>query len=107
MSLALQRPAPRYSAASCNLPDGWVGVAMLHRVRFDCSCLAILIGFVFTGLGLGGCTSGMKSPPTLSSLQVTPANPSLTEGSQQQFTATGTFSDGSTQDLTKTVRWSS
>src|SRR5216684_608513 len=70
---------------------------MLQRVRFDGSFLAILFAFTFTVLGLGGCGSGMSTPPpTLVSLQVTPANPSVAEGSQQQFTATGTFRDGRT-----------
>src|SRR5260370_2822445 len=78
---------------------------MLQRVRFDCSFLAILLALTLTTLGLGGCTSGSR--PALSTLRVTPSNASITEGSQQQFTATGTFSDGSAQDLTKTVRWSS
>jgi hypothetical protein len=45
--------------------------------------------------------------PQLSSIAVTPANPSLTKGKTQQFTATGTFSDGSTQNLTSTAAWSS
>src|SRR5258708_7736768 len=80
-------------------------VAMAKRIRFDYSFPAILFAFTFTALGLGGCSSGKSL--TLSSLQVTPANASVAEGSQQQFTATGTFSDGSTQDLTKNVRWSS
>src|SRR5260370_30505395 len=40
-------------------------------------------------------------------MKAPPANASVTEGSQQQFTATGTFSDASTQDVTKSVRWSS
>src|SRR5260370_11746062 len=78
---------------------------MLQRVRFDCSFLAILLALTLTTLGLGGCTSGSR--PALSTLRVTPSNARLPEGSQQQFTATGTFSDGSAQDLTKTVRWSS
>src|SRR5260370_41085797 len=75
-------------------------VAMAKRIRFDYSFPAILFAFTFTALGLGGCTSGTKSP-TLSSLKVTPANASRTDSSQQQFTATGTFSACSTQDLTK------
>src|SRR6266478_5888256 len=105
MSLALVGLVPRYSVASGKLPIGTVEAAMLQRVRFDCSFLAILLALTLTTLGLGGCTSGSR--PTLSSIQVSPANPSVTEGSQLQFTATGAFSDGSTQDLTKTVRWSS
>src|SRR6266436_6096857 len=105
MSLALVGLVPRYSVASGKLPIGTVEAAMLQRVRFDCSFLAILLALTLTTLGLGGCSSG--PPPTLSSLKVTPANASVTEGSQQQFTATGTFSDASTQDVTKSVRWSS
>jgi hypothetical protein len=44
---------------------------------------------------------------TLVSIEVTPAAPSITLGSTQQFTATGSYSDGSTQDLTTQVTWAS
>jgi uncharacterized protein YjdB len=44
---------------------------------------------------------------TLKSIAVTPANPTLNKNATQQFTATGTFSDGSTQNLTSSVTWSS
>ena len=40
-------------------------------------------------------------------LAVTPANPSIAQGATQQFTATGTYSDSSTQDVTSSVTWSS
>jgi hypothetical protein len=50
---------------------------------------------------------GTSPPPSLVSLQVTPAKPSLIAGDTQQFEATGTFSDGSTQDLTDVATWSS
>ena len=46
-------------------------------------------------------------PPTLTSIAVTPTNPTILTGSTQQFTATGTYSDGSTQDLTSQATWSS
>jgi Domain of unknown function (DUF4082)/Bacterial Ig-like domain (group 2)/Putative Ig domain len=45
--------------------------------------------------------------PTLSSIAVTPANPSINTGATQQFTATGTYSNGSTQNLTSQVTWTS
>jgi hypothetical protein len=38
---------------------------------------------------------------------VAPANPSIIKGGTQQFTATGTYSDNSTQNLTSSVTWSS
>ncbi len=44
---------------------------------------------------------------TLASISVTPANPSIAKGLTEQFTATGTFSDGSTQNLTTGVTWNS
>lgn len=47
------------------------------------------------------------SPPTLLSISVTPANPSVAIGQNQQFVATGQYSDGSTQDLTTSVTWNS
>ena len=44
--------------------------------------------------------------PLLVSLAVTPTNPSIAAGKQQQFRATGTYSDGSHQDLTSSAAWS-
>jgi phospholipase C len=44
---------------------------------------------------------------TLTGLTVSPPNPSIAAGTTQAFTASGTFSDGSTQDLTTEVQWSS
>lgn len=43
----------------------------------------------------------------LVSIAVTPANPSIAKGQTQQFVATGTFADSSTQNLTTQVAWSS
>lgn len=47
------------------------------------------------------------SAAALSSLSVTPATASIALGTTQQFTATGTYSDHSTQDLTTQVTWGS
>ncbi len=43
----------------------------------------------------------------LNSIAVTPVNASIPLGLLQQFSATGTFSDGTTQDITNTVNWNS
>jgi len=45
--------------------------------------------------------------PVLASIAVTPPNPSIAAGNTQQFTATGIYSDGSTQNLTSAATWSS
>jgi hypothetical protein len=44
---------------------------------------------------------------TLVSIAVTPSSPSIALGTTQQLNATGTYSDGSTQNLTTTVTWGS
>jgi uncharacterized protein YjdB len=43
----------------------------------------------------------------LQTIAVTPASPSIPKGLTQQFVATGTYSDGTTQNLNATVTWSS
>jgi hypothetical protein len=45
--------------------------------------------------------------PVLLSIAVTPADASILPDRRQRFTATGTYSDGSTDDLTRRVTWSS
>lgn len=57
-----------------------------------------------------GCSSSSQSsssPPTLTSITLTPTNASIPAGGTEQFTATGTYSDGSMQNLTNTATWSS
>ena len=44
---------------------------------------------------------------TVVSIAVTPSNPTISLGIAQQFKATGTFSDATTQDITNTVTWGS
>ena len=47
------------------------------------------------------------STATIVSVSVTPPAPTITLGSSQQFAATGTFSDNTTQDITGVSNWSS
>ena len=44
---------------------------------------------------------------TLKSIAVTPMSPSIVAGNTQQFTATGTYSDNSTKNITTSVTWKS
>ena len=57
--------------------------------------------------GVTGATTLTVSPAQLVSLAVTPANPSVAKGLTEQFTATGTYTDGTTADLTSQVTWAS
>ena len=47
------------------------------------------------------------SNKTLSSISVTPQSQTLVAGTQQQYTATATYSDGSFADVTTSVTWAS
>jgi len=51
--------------------------------------------------------AGTGSPSSLTSLTVSPLNPSIPVGGTQAFMATGTFSGSITLDVTKLVSWSS
>jgi Flp pilus assembly secretin CpaC len=63
----------------------------------------------------GSTQTGIVSPAvpltitsaTLKSVAVTPGTTSVAPSGTRQFTAIGTFSDGTTQDITSTVSWSS
>src|SRR5207302_92650 len=54
-----------------------------------------------------GSTTLTVTSAALVSLAITPATPSIALGTTQQFTATGTFTDGGSQDLTSAAAWSS
>src|SRR5881394_2014595 len=66
--------------------------------------------FLLAGL-LAGMLAIMGTSPAsaadLVAIDVFPNNPVVQLGFAVQFTAVGTFSDGSTQDLTATATWSS
>jgi len=60
----------------------------------------------FTGGG-GSVVAVSGSARSLTGIALSPANPSILTGVSQQFTAEGTYSDGSQQDLTSSASWSS
>ena len=71
---------------------------------------------VLAGCG-GGGSSSSETPaptpapppatPTLVSIAVTPPTASVAAGNTQQLTATGTYSDATTKNLTTQVAWTS
>ncbi|MDP3158216.1 MAG: Ig-like domain-containing protein [Archangium sp.] len=69
---------------------------------------AVGVGVTTVTATLGNVSGGRfveVTPAELTSIAVTPASPSVAAGFTRQFTATGTFSDSSTQDLTTQVTW--
>ena len=75
----------------------------------------VILLVVSIGLLAVSCTTGASLTTTntttnasLTSISVTPTGPlSLVLGSTQQFNAMGTYSDGSTTDITSQVNWTS
>jgi hypothetical protein len=47
------------------------------------------------------------TPPVLTAIAIDPVSSSVRLGTNEQLTATGTFSDGSTQDLSRSATWAS
>jgi hypothetical protein len=60
-----------------------------------------------TSANVTASTTLTVTQAVLSSISLSPLNVSIAQGSSQQFSALGTYSDGSTQDLTTTATWSS
>jgi hypothetical protein len=75
------------------------------------SGLAAAVGIgntsISAALGAETGSTNLDVGPSLVSMQISPQNPSSAAGTAQPFTATGTFADGSTQDLTTSVNWTS
>jgi 6-phosphogluconolactonase len=77
--------------------------------KMGCSLLNLLLVFCM-GLLLTACGgSGTTTHPqkTLTSIQVAPRSPLVKVGTTQQLTVTGTYSDGSTADVTSSATWAS
>lgn len=78
-----------------------------HRASIVLVCLSL-----FGGCGAGSLGPGVGGPSpspsrSLVSIVITPANAAVLLGTLQQFTATGIYSDHSSQDITDSVTWSS
>ena len=70
--------------------------------------IVLLSVILDTGCSGGGTSAPPPPPPkTLVSISVTSASSTIANGTTQQFTATGHYSDNSTQNLTNSVTWNS
>jgi len=106
--------------ASGNFDDGstqvltsalWASSAV-SVLTVDANGLGIAVGpgtstVSVTSGTVSASTSVTVSTATLVSLAVAPVNSSMPDDATKQFSATGTFSDNSTQDVTQSVLWSS
>ena len=79
----------------------------LYRSPSSLLCLLVFVLLMLPGCGLRQDISliDRDHAATLTSIQITPSDIDLPLGLTQQFAATGSFSDGSTQDLTNLATW--
>ena len=75
-----------------------------HRAQAALLCISLLSACGGGSFAPGVATSSSQS---LESIQITPSNPAISLGENQQFTATGNYHDGSTKDITGSVAWAS
>ncbi len=76
----------------------------MHKQNRKFQLLNGLIAIVALAFAVG--CRGFFVNPTLSTLTVGPTTPTFQQGSTLQMAATGTFNDGTTQDLTSKAFWS-
>lgn len=79
-------------------------------VRMNRAALAACVLGLIAGVGCGGGSVSSQvqtAPPQLTSITVSPSTVKVVLGSNQQFTATGNYSDSTTKDLTQSVTWAS
>src|SRR5438034_2084228 len=96
-----------FSATACRLPLTIKGASMLRfGPRHGFVFFILTIGLLLSACG-GSSVHVTAKNATLVSIGVTPANPNLPQGLTGQFTATWTYSDNITQDLTAQLDWSS
>jgi uncharacterized protein YjdB len=86
------------------------GTATVATVDANGQVTAVKVGTVIitaTSGGKSGSVSLTITDATLSTIDVTPAQPTIPAASTQQFKATGTYSDGTKRDITADVSWTS
>lgn len=81
----------------------------LPRLGAFIAAIAFLAALAGCGSGSGSGSGGGGNPAprtaSLSSIVIAPAAASIPQGTTASFTATGTYSDGSTANLTSQVAW--
>ena len=70
-----------------------------------CALYTSLLAVFLLSLGCGG--TSVNSGKTMTAIAVTPATASIAAGATQQFTATATYNDGSSGNVTTSVTWTS
>src|SRR5438132_6502414 len=68
--------------------------------------LKLVVALALVAL-LAGCGNFFISGSALTTIAISPSNTAVRPNKTQQFTANGTFGDGTTRDISSSVTWSS
>ena len=93
--------------ASATWSSSSPGVATVNSAGLATSVAQGSTTITATSSGISGSATLIVGAPQLVSIAVTPATASVALGRTQQFAATGTYTDGSSQNLTGSAAWSS
>ena len=93
-------------------PDTQKGTAIPYReasryLNFPLGAFSLAAILLSLALGCGSGPSSSSPPPSLTSIEISPASAAIRLGVSQQYTAAGTYSDGTQRDVTSSVTWSS
>jgi hypothetical protein len=88
---------PASVSGSGSVSTGTLTTLGTYSVQLMCSAVA--------GNSITSFTQAMVKVIALASINVTPPAPQVAAGGATQLTATGTYTDGSTKDLTPTATW--
>jgi Bacterial Ig-like domain (group 2) len=76
------------------------------RGGFDGTLKICLVAGLSVLLCLGSSCEGFFVDPTVTSIAITPATPSIVQSKTQQMTANASYDDGSASDITNRATWS-
>jgi hypothetical protein len=80
-------------------------MALRRRYSLSTPIFVFYLVLVIANTGCGSSSGTVPPAKTLTSISVGPSSASIAVGATQQFTATGTYSDHSTADITSTASW--
>lgn len=105
---ALALSANNYSIPAASLSAGdkdlIIGITTAVPIASAAANSGLIVGgFRYVPVTVNSGTTA--APRTLSYISITPANASIVNGTTVQLSATGNYSDSSTQDLTNQVTW--
>lgn len=80
----------------------------MHALRYRLQLIFLALPVaLFSITGCGSSTTTSIPQKSLTSISITPSDPTILVNATEQFTATGSYSDGSTANLTSLVAWAS